>query len=100
MDIDLERMAYIYEKSNHPEKENLYIKALENYSITYAPNPHVTDASIMLAQWYANRAAKYNPLIPELYQWEYKKALAICEEAITKYPDSRGAVACNDGGRA
>lgn len=94
IDADLKRLNFVWNNSILPNKQELYIGALKNLLESYASFPGSADARYELAQVYAIRGAQYDPFTEKQWQWELKKAKEICEEAIRRFPESRGAKNC------
>jgi uncharacterized protein YfaS (alpha-2-macroglobulin family) len=97
IDLDLKRLQFVYNKSVHPNKEQLYLKALEKLQNENLENEEYAEITYYIAQYYNKRAAKYNFENELTHQFKYdkKKAIEICENAIEKYPKSFGAQMCN-----
>jgi hypothetical protein len=96
VDLDLKRLQFVYHYSVHPDKDQLYLKALEKLQQENLDKEEYAEISYYIAQYYNTRAAKYNFENELTYQFKYdkKKALEICENAIEKYPKSYGAQMC------
>ncbi|NJO90420.1 MAG: hypothetical protein HC831_16800, partial [Chloroflexia bacterium] len=97
VDLDLVRLQFVYSNSVHPDKDQLYLKALERLQQENLNKEEYSEISYYIAQYYNARAVKYNFENELTYQFKYdkKKALEICETAIEKYPKSFGAQMCN-----
>lgn len=88
VDADLERLKLVREKLNIPGKDSLYRKALIELRSLYKNEPVFTDISYHLAQDYVRTANQYDPPQQDENRYDIKKALSICEEAISTYPDA------------
>lgn len=93
IDLELHRLNYAWINSIEFTKDELYINALESLSQKYRDHKGYAEIRFKTAQYYNNEGGKYNPETKE-HQWEKKKAVEICEEAISKYPGSFGANQC------
>ena len=89
---DLARINFVYSKSIHPEKENLYIKSLEKIIEVFQNNPFSSDAYLQIAQWYHQNGNKYKPSTIGLNQWDLKTAISWCDKTIKRFPDARGSI--------
>lgn len=52
IDVDLLRLQYVREQSVHPDKEDLYYKALQHIVETYGSNASTAQALYLMAQWH------------------------------------------------
>jgi uncharacterized protein YfaS (alpha-2-macroglobulin family) len=91
---DLARLQFVHSQSVVPQKNELYVQALENLQKQYAQNENVTFVYHRLARHYYTQGQKYNPEKGNQFQMDLKKAYDICQEAINRYPKSRGAEHC------
>jgi uncharacterized protein YfaS (alpha-2-macroglobulin family) len=102
IDADLSRLNFVHEKSTLPEKDSLYLAALTELQSRYSK--HEASAEI---DWY--RAQLLNgddPTIPysdgddanntedSAKKWNKKKAVEICQEAISRFSESFGGKNC------
>ncbi|MFA7361072.1 MAG: alpha-2-macroglobulin family protein [Candidatus Kapaibacterium sp.] len=94
VDADLKRLEFVYNSSGNAEKENLYLKALQNLLDKYSVYPVSTLISYEIANVYQGRGAKYVPGITDNYKDDLKIAYSICKDAADKYLDSDGAQNC------
>lgn len=94
LDLDLDRIQFVYQHSVMPQKEELYINALQNIRRKYDNQPSASQASYLLAQWYANQAAQYQAG-SELHRYDYLKAIALCNDALQQKDSSEGKVRCS-----
>ncbi len=96
IDADLRRLNFVYTHSVHPEKDSLYLNALKQIQQQFNSHPYSSMATYEMAYFYYNQAGKYKKENPstQQHQWDYKKAIQLCEQAIQDYPDSRGADKC------
>ncbi len=96
IDLDLDRLYYVYNKSPLENKNELFLNALNNLIKKYNNHPSVTDVYSAIANHYRSRADEYNPDTKPQYKDHYLKALEAIEEANKKFPDSKGAVSCRN----
>ncbi|HET6225573.1 MAG TPA: MG2 domain-containing protein, partial [Bacteroidia bacterium] len=91
VNLDLNRLEMVKEKSTLENKDSLYINALENLEKQFANDPASAEINYNLALQYNNRGDLYNPKESEENKWMKKKAFDLCEAIIKKYPKSHGA---------
>ena len=84
---DLQRIQYVYSQSTLQNKDELYLKALENLAGAYSEIPYHADiAAVWAEQWRADSEDST----------AHVKALEICEKAAKKYSKSPGAAKCRN----
>ncbi len=91
VDVVLQRLSYVRERSVLPERDSLYLGALELLR-TRLPN-EASEAEVMvaMARWHEQMAAKYERLRGDECKWERKTAVDLCNEAMAKWPNTFGA---------
>lgn len=94
VDADLSRIEFVNSNSGNAEKENLYLKALQNLNDKYINYPVSTLVTYDIAKVYQTRGAKYNPDLSENFKDDNKIAYSICNSAVVKFPESDGAQNC------
>lgn len=94
MNIDLDRLKFVKEKSTLEIKDSLYLDALQNLERQFSSEPTSAEINYELAKVYAENGDKYRPLESDAHKWEKKQAVALCDEVIKKYPQSDGAKNC------
>lgn len=95
IDIDLKRLSFVYNNSVMiPEKDSIYLVALQNLADKYSDSPGSADVSYEMAQLYLSLGQQYNPLVSDKYKYEKKKAYEVCENAIERFPKSKGGMNC------
>ena len=90
IDADIQRITYVYQQSILPNKESLYITALEQIVQSSSSQPAADQASYLLAEYYANRAATYDPFTDSTHRNDYNIALKVLEKVITANRKSEG----------
>lgn len=90
IDVDLHRLSYVYRKSVHPDKEELYRNALERIIEKYGDQPESAMASYKLAKWYHEKSLTYSPYGDTTFRMAAVKALEVAEPALQKFPKSEG----------
>ena len=92
IDADIQRIAYVYRKSVHPEKEQLYRAALKRVAQKYGSDPASAQASFLLAQWYVEKAGTYQPYGDTTYRYAAVTAIGIADSVSRRFPDSEGGI--------
>jgi uncharacterized protein YfaS (alpha-2-macroglobulin family) len=91
IDVDLKRLQFLREKSSVPDKESLYLAALNRLKARYSASPVYTEILHAIASWHVQQPyetgqeANRNNLIT---------AKELCDEAIRRFPKSYGAAHC------
>ncbi len=94
-DADLKRIIFVYAHSVHSQKEELYLKALQDFQNIYDGSSIAADAAYLVAQLYQEQGEKYSfSKNNETYRLKLKEALELAEKAIKKYPNTQGANNC------
>jgi uncharacterized protein YfaS (alpha-2-macroglobulin family) len=94
VEVDLERLEFVYKIFNMNNPEQLYEDALRNLLTRYANLPVSAYASYKLANHLYKQGFLYDPSISEAYRWNFKLAESICKAAREAYPESYGANCC------
>jgi uncharacterized protein YfaS (alpha-2-macroglobulin family) len=96
VDLDLNRLSFVYQKSVNPNKEKLYLEALQKMQSKYAGSKEYSEIGYYIASYYYTRSNTYNSEDELSFQFkgDKVKAVEICDLCIEKYPDSYGAGMC------
>ncbi|RMF60481.1 MAG: hypothetical protein D6748_03970, partial [Calditrichaeota bacterium] len=94
IDVDLKRLKFVYQNTTLVEKDNLYIRALEEMEQQYASYPISTWCAYERAQVYNRLANLYDPVKSQEHKWDRREAYKICMQAIQRFPKSDGASNC------
>lgn len=94
INVELERLNWVWENYNLSNKDSLYLSALHKLADKY--NAHYGWAEIKYyeANWYNEKGNTYNPLQGDSLKWHNKKAHQVAEEVIKKYPGTYGSSLC------
>ncbi len=92
LDADLQRLDFVYNKTTLPEKDSLYLAALQALDSKYANHPSSTEILFRIAKLYKQQGEAYDPFKNTAAQWKKKEAIAVIEKAVARFPDSFGAV--------
>ena len=93
---DLQRLKFVYDRAVFSDKNQAYLKALQNFIWLYDNSEVAALAYYQIALLYHNQGELYVAGTSEAHQWDQKKALDWCQKAQEKYPDSAGAKACKN----
>ena len=103
IDVELERLSFVHQKSILSEKDSLYLAALRQLENQFKNHPSSAEVVYQIAVQLNNDAeliipytdgSSTNQTVSESKKWDKKKALEICQVAITRFPDSFGAKNC------
>jgi hypothetical protein len=92
--LDLERLSFVHYNSIHPNKDSLYLNALETLITRIRDTEVSSDVYHAIALWHDKLGNQYQRLVSDEYKWEKKNALEICQKAISAFPESVGAQNC------
>ncbi|WP_299459424.1 alpha-2-macroglobulin family protein [uncultured Microscilla sp.] len=96
VDVDLKRLAFVYQHLTTSNKEELYkqaLRQLEQKSLKYPISSEVTHT---IAQLIYTQGTQYNPRRSGKNKWKMKEALKIAQTGIDRFPKSDGAVLCQN----
>ncbi|MBL7857449.1 MAG: hypothetical protein JNM57_07150 [Cyclobacteriaceae bacterium] len=96
VDLEIKRLLFVRANLVLPNKDELYRSALEKLEQRYIHHPVSTRATFLLAQTYSEQASQYKPLQSDNHKWDFKKAYEISETAKKRFPDSEGAIQCEN----
>ncbi len=94
IDNDLKRLKFVKQKSINAEKDTLYMAALEHLEKRFESFPATSDVIYEIGNYYYLQGNKYSINKEESSRWQMKKALEICEKAISKFPGAFGTKNC------
>lgn len=92
IDVDIHRISYVYSKSVHPDKEQLYQSALKQIVKKYHTNSASAQASFLLAQIHMEKAQTYQPDGDTTNRYNAAIALKIADPVIKQFPKSEGGI--------
>jgi uncharacterized protein YfaS (alpha-2-macroglobulin family) len=90
MDVDLKRLAFVYQNLTATDKEKSYLEALKNLQSKATQYPIWAEITYQIATLIKAQGEKYNPQTSD-HQWELKEAYQLCQEIVKKFPQSIGA---------
>ncbi|MGB1206263.1 MAG: MG2 domain-containing protein, partial [Chitinophagales bacterium] len=95
IDAEIKRLKFVKRKSVLDNKNELYVEALKKMYEKYKAASPSTNISYEMAAYYNELGGKYQAVAQnEMFKYDKKKAFDICEAAIAKHPDSKGAKNC------
>ncbi len=94
VDVTLQRLAFVRERSLLSDKDSLYLHGLERLSSRLPTDTCQAEVTHALAEWHREQGAKYERLGSDQWKWENLTAQQLCEGAIAKFPGSIGAQRC------
>jgi len=90
VDTDIERIAFVHQQAALPNKDSLYLNALEQLLSSHANEPAADQAAYLVAEFYASRAARYDPITDTVHKNDYTKALQVLDNVIAMKHKSEG----------
>jgi hypothetical protein len=82
IDVDIDRIQFVYQHSVLENKEEYYRQALSNVTKKYTVSPQVSQAWFLLAVYYESLAAKYVPLKDTANRYARIQAKEILEKTM------------------
>ncbi len=96
LDVEIERLDFVKNKSILENKNKLYTEALEKLKSKYAAYEKSAEIDYLLAENYNQQGNQYNPVAGDKNRWDKKKALEFCENAIKNFPKSYYGLKCKN----
>lgn len=96
VDVDLKRLAFVKAHFTLPDKNELYQQAIEDLEKQVSDHKVVGKVTVIKARIFVESASQYKPLQGDDHKWDLKKAYDICEAAKKRFPDSDGAILCEN----
>ncbi len=93
-EVNIERLQFVYENAVFSDKQSAFLKALQTEKEKIGDKSASALYDFEIAKLYKEQAASYLPKENETHRWKLKEALEICNAAILKFPDARGANKC------
>ena len=88
IDLNLNRISWVYSKANFETKDALYIKALTEITNNYSNNNIATQAWFYISKYHSDAAEKYKPFTDTANRFEYQIAINIINERLNTNKDS------------
>ncbi|HYC41046.1 MAG TPA: alpha-2-macroglobulin family protein [Chitinophagaceae bacterium] len=96
IDADIQRISFVFERSVHPEKDRLYVKALEHITAKFSGAPAADQAWYLMARHFENKAATYRPYGDSTHRLDRVRAREICQRVLQQKDSSEGRVNCQN----
>lgn len=96
VNVDLKRLTFVRSHLTLTTKDDLYLKALENLEKTVVDHPVVGEVTFYKAHLFVESGRLYKPLQGDDHKWDLKHAFELCETAKKRFPDSDGAIMCEN----
>lgn len=93
---ELKRLKIVKQNSVNDLKDSLYLAALEHLYAKHSKDQGATEIAYEVADFYKNRAAKWNFEDPDtyLFKQDNENAVRYCDLAIKAFPENKGAKKC------
>lgn len=88
IDVAIERISWVYSKAHFINKDELYIKALQELTTDYKTNTTAAQAWYLQAKFYSDKANNYKAFIKTENRYDNQKALSIIDERLKLNSDS------------
>ena len=92
LDLEMERLEFIYQNSRHPKKDAIYLQSIAWLSGQFKEGKRVAELEFLRAEWEMSQASLYRPLEDTAHKWHKKNALQVCNRILKLYPKSRAAL--------
>lgn len=92
IDIDLQRLQFVRQKSVHPDKDTLYYMSVNHLADQYQQTPAAAQAWFLTAAFHDQQGNTYKADGDTTHRFEKAKAVAICEKIVKENPDTEGGI--------
>lgn len=92
IDVDLERIRFVFENSIATDKEEHYVTALTRIGEQYKDLPAASQAWFLLAQYYTNKGETYTPYGDTTHRYSLLKAKDILDRVLAQKDSSEGKI--------
>lgn len=100
IDVDLQRYEFVHSHATTEDKDEAYELNIKHIAHQYNQTPAAAQAWYLLARMHADKADTYEPLKNDTStgnpQFEYVKALEICNRVLQQKQNSEGKVNCQN----
>ncbi|HET7000637.1 MAG TPA: alpha-2-macroglobulin family protein, partial [Puia sp.] len=87
INVDINRIRFVYQMAQMPEKDSLYMNALKRITTQFGTLAATSEAWFLQAQWWYDQGSRYDPLKDSLHRFDFTNAVTICEKVL-RHPDS------------
>jgi len=95
IEIELQRLQFVRTHYAPQDKDERFLHALETLHEKVKTHPVSAMIEYHRAVVYQQQAEQYKPLQDDAHKWDRKKAFEICSAVKTRFPDSDGAILCD-----
>lgn len=88
VDVDLKRLQFVYNHITLPNKQDLYLDALEKLEQKSRKDPVSGLVTYQIAQVWREQGYQFKPLLSKKHKWDIKKAYDLCDSIIKRFPKS------------
>lgn len=92
IDIDLQRLQFVRQKSVHPDTDELYYMSLSHLADQYQQTSAAAQAWYMKALYHEQKGSLFKPGSDTANRFERVKAAEICEKVIKENPETEGGI--------
>ncbi|MGZ3859483.1 MAG: alpha-2-macroglobulin family protein [Flavisolibacter sp.] len=82
IDLDIDRISFVYNHSVQESKDSLYVSALKNLMQSHPDNKALHQAGYLLAVYYNQQAASYDPLRDSAHHYDRVRARDLLEKIV------------------
>lgn len=90
IDVDIDRISFVYTNAVHPEKDELYYSALKNIAEKYPTEKTAQQAKYLMAAWHQQQGAVYNAHGDTSNRYQLLKAKEILSTILDQNTMSEG----------
>jgi hypothetical protein len=92
IDLDLQRIQYVKQKSVHPDTDELYLMAINHVADQYQKTPAAAKAWYLKAAFLNDQGNLFNAGKDTSYLFQKVRAAEICRKVIAENPETEGGV--------
>ena len=92
IDVDLQRLQFVKQKSVHPDSDELYFMSVNHVADQYQTTPAAAQAWYLTAIWHHEKGNEYEANRDTTNRFEKVKAVEICEKIIKLNPETEGGI--------
>ena len=92
IDVDIQRIEFVKNKSTHPDKDQLYFNAITHIARQYENTPAASQAWYLIAAYYNEKADNYKPNGDTTQRFSRIKAKEILEKVLLQKDSSEGKI--------
>ncbi|MDC9722827.1 MAG: MG2 domain-containing protein [Urechidicola sp.] len=94
IDLTIKRLKFVHKNALVKNKDSIYLNTLIELKETYKNHKISTEIDYEIAMLFNKQAEKYKKNKSLTYQYRYNDVLNVCNQAITRFPESNGALKC------